>query len=86
MLGELRRQWAPEAFVVSFKLETDSQILIQKVFLAPGNKNNRRQMMGSIFLEHFKPVDTVSYRMRQRAYSESHLKAIRGKRIGSLKT
>ena len=35
MLGELRRQWAPEAFVVSFKLETDDQILIQKVSLIP---------------------------------------------------
>ena len=37
MLGELRRQWAPEAFVVSFKLETDDQILIQKVPLKPQN-------------------------------------------------
>ena len=31
MLGELRHSWAPEAFVVSFKLETDDDILIQKV-------------------------------------------------------
>jgi len=31
MLGVLRREWAPEAFVVSFKLETDDHILIQKV-------------------------------------------------------
>lgn len=31
MLGTLRNVWAPEAFVVSFKLETDEQILISKV-------------------------------------------------------
>lgn len=33
MLGALRRIWAPEAFVVSFKLETDENILLQKVIL-----------------------------------------------------
>ncbi len=31
MLGLLRDQWAPEAFVVSFKLETDNDLLIKKV-------------------------------------------------------
>ncbi len=31
MLGTLRHEWAPQAFVVSFKLETDEGILIQKV-------------------------------------------------------
>ena len=31
MLGTLRSTWAPEAFIVSFKLETDEQILISKV-------------------------------------------------------
>ena len=31
MLGVLRRAWAPEAFVVSFKLETDEELLITKV-------------------------------------------------------
>ena len=31
MLSDLRTSWAPEAFVVSFKLETDSQLLSQKV-------------------------------------------------------
>ncbi|KAL3139989.1 hypothetical protein ABBQ38_004275 [Trebouxia sp. C0009 RCD-2024] len=30
MLGTLRSTWAPEAFIVSFKLETDEQILISK--------------------------------------------------------
>ncbi|CAI5743098.1 unnamed protein product [Hyaloperonospora brassicae] len=30
MLGVLRRQWAPQSFVVSFKLETDRAILCQK--------------------------------------------------------
>jgi phosphopantothenate-cysteine ligase len=29
-IGQLRRNWAPEAFVVSFKLETDPQILREK--------------------------------------------------------
>lgn len=31
MLGTLRSVWAPEAFIVSFKLETDEQILKSKV-------------------------------------------------------
>ncbi len=33
MLGTLRNQWAPDAFLVSFKLETDEKILISKVCL-----------------------------------------------------
>ena len=33
MLGTLQSVWAPEAFIVSFKLETDEQILISKVGL-----------------------------------------------------
>ena len=32
MLGTLRSAWAPEAFIVSFKLETDEQILKSKVY------------------------------------------------------
>ncbi len=32
MLGTLRSTWAPEAFIVSFKLETDEQILKSKVY------------------------------------------------------
>jgi hypothetical protein len=31
MLGCLRREWAPSCFIVSFKLETDDQILVHKV-------------------------------------------------------
>ena len=31
MLGSLRHVWAPEAFLVSFKLETDEKLLISKV-------------------------------------------------------
>ncbi len=31
MLGPLVSEWAPSCYVVSFKLETDSQILINKV-------------------------------------------------------
>ena len=31
MLGELRHKWAPRACVISFKLETDKHILLQKV-------------------------------------------------------
>ena len=31
MLGSLRHMWAPEAFLVSFKLETDEGLLISKV-------------------------------------------------------
>ncbi|KAK9834914.1 hypothetical protein WJX81_008277 [Elliptochloris bilobata] len=30
MLGDLRRLWAPEAFVISFKLETDENVLAKK--------------------------------------------------------
>jgi hypothetical protein len=31
MIGVLRQEWAPAAFVVSFKLETDEAILVSKV-------------------------------------------------------
>ncbi len=31
MLGALRQQWCPQSMVVSFKLETDQQILLKKV-------------------------------------------------------
>jgi hypothetical protein len=31
MLGALRRSWCPDAMLVSFKLETDEQILLKKV-------------------------------------------------------
>lgn len=31
MLGVLRHEWAPDAFFVSFKLETDHDILLDKV-------------------------------------------------------
>ena len=31
MLGEVRQQWAPQAFITSFKLETDETLLIKKV-------------------------------------------------------
>ena len=30
MLGVLRLEWAPEAFLVAFKLETDETILMHK--------------------------------------------------------
>ena len=31
VLGVLRREWAPAALAVSFKLETDEQLLVHKV-------------------------------------------------------
>ncbi|KAG2425384.1 hypothetical protein HXX76_013798 [Chlamydomonas incerta] len=34
MLGELVNKWAPQAFTVSFKLETDQRILVHKAFTA----------------------------------------------------
>ena len=40
MLGTLRTSWAPEAFVVSFKLETDTAILVQKVMLGMYGSGN----------------------------------------------
>lgn len=30
VLGTLRKEWCPEAFAVSFKLETDEGLLLQK--------------------------------------------------------
>ncbi|CAN8257384.1 unnamed protein product [Cochlearia groenlandica] len=36
MISLLRTQWAPEAFCISFKLETDSKILIEKATKALG--------------------------------------------------
>lgn len=35
MLGVLRRDWAPEALAVSFKLETDEQLLLDKALFSP---------------------------------------------------
>lgn len=32
MLGELTHEWAPKSFVVSFKLETDEEILLDKAW------------------------------------------------------
>ena len=34
MLKSLRQDWAPRAFVISFKLETDENLLIKKVMPA----------------------------------------------------
>jgi phosphopantothenate-cysteine ligase len=34
MLAALRQTWAPRSFVVSFKLETDESIVLQKVHCA----------------------------------------------------
>ena len=34
LLGPLRKEWAPEAFIVSFKLETDPEQLIPKAQLS----------------------------------------------------
>ena len=48
MLGELRHHWAPEAFVVSFKLETDDDILIQKV-----------SIRGPFQCRHFKVLSNI---------------------------
>lgn len=39
MLGKLTQQWAPRSFVVSFKLETDENILFQKAGGAIRNYN-----------------------------------------------
>ena len=45
MLGALRQEWAPQAFVVSFKLETDEAILLSKVrSLAAGGPQRKRQL------------------------------------------
>ena len=37
MLGQLTTVWAPRAFVVSFKLETDANILVKKAAGAIAN-------------------------------------------------
>lgn len=37
LLGVLRKSWAPHAFVVSFKLETDPNILLEKAYRALDN-------------------------------------------------
>lgn len=39
LLGVLRNTWAPHAFVVSFKLETDANILLEKAYRAIDNYN-----------------------------------------------
>ena len=43
MLSVLRHCWAPEAFVVSFKLETDESILLEKVRNCPDSSMSNLQ-------------------------------------------
>lgn len=37
MLGFLRTEWCPDAYIISFKLETDKNILKDKVLKSMGN-------------------------------------------------
>jgi len=51
MLGILRREWTPEAFVVSFKLETDTNMLSKKA--ETSLKSYKQQMVvGNLLANH----------------------------------
>ena len=46
MLGALRAVWCPQAMVVSFKLETDQAILLQKVGGGPAGSRGHPTCCG----------------------------------------
>ncbi|CAN6273186.1 unnamed protein product [Urochloa humidicola] len=59
MLSVLRNQWAPLAFCISFKLETDSEILIQKAEMAL-NKYKMNVVVANLLATYKEEVVVVS--------------------------
>lgn len=54
LLGPLRKEWAPQAFIVSFKLETDSDQLVPKA-----------QLSLSTYHQHVVIANLLSLKQRQ---------------------
>ncbi|KAG8071169.1 hypothetical protein GUJ93_ZPchr0006g42157 [Zizania palustris] len=63
MLSLLRNQWAPLAFCISFKLETDSDILIQKADMAL-NKYKMNVVVANLLATYKEQVIIVSNKER----------------------
>ena len=55
LIGKLRREWCPEAFIVTFKLETDSTILLEKCRKAL-EKYGHQAVVGNILESRAKDV------------------------------
>ncbi|KAL5208379.1 hypothetical protein ABZP36_032814 [Zizania latifolia] len=63
MLSLLRNQWAPLAFCISFKLETDSGILVQKADMAL-NKYNMNIVVANLLATYKQEVVIVTEKER----------------------
>jgi len=59
VIPSLRKQWCPNAFVISFKLETDSSILQQKSVLAMG-RNDVHLVIGNELATRYEKVFILS--------------------------
>jgi len=59
MLSVLRNQWAPLAFCISFKLETDSDILVQKAEMAL-NKYRMNVVVANLLATYKEEVVIIS--------------------------
>ena len=52
LLGPLRKEWAPQAFIVSFKLETDPEQLIPKAQLSLSSYHQHVVIANLLNLRH----------------------------------
>jgi len=62
VIPTLRKEWCPNAFVVSFKLETDSTILQQKAVLAM-KRNNVHIIVGNELSTRYEKVFILSHKI-----------------------
>ncbi|CAA0818577.1 Phosphopantothenate--cysteine ligase 1 [Striga hermonthica] len=57
MLSVLRKDWAPAAFCISFKLETDIKILLAKAGMALEKYNMHMVVANELLTLHSRPID-----------------------------
>ena len=62
VIPTLRKEWCPNAFAVSFKLETDSTILQQKAVLAM-KRNNVHMIVGNELSTRYEKVFILSHKI-----------------------
>ncbi len=62
MLGQLVKEWAPDAFIISFKLETDPSILLAKS-TASLNRYGHQLVIGNILTTRKHKVVFVSHKL-----------------------
>lgn len=62
VIPTLRKEWCPAAFVISFKLETDTSILQQKAVLAM-KRNNVHMVVGNELATRYEKVFILSHKI-----------------------